>query len=221
MFNIFRTDGPAYRVAMIIYNLLALNFLWFIFSVPLITIGASTTALFYVTGKIMRKEEYHISADFWKSFKDNFRQSTIIWLILVLMFYLVITNLLAIKPLGMSNFLLYMQYLILFEIVVVGIYIFPLLARYHVTILHAFKMAIFIGNRHLLTTFFCLMFFPGLYYLLSWRLNYLLYIALFVAAVYAFWVSYFVKDKFLLYVKEYDEEVDLTEYDEEDELKKE
>ncbi|MGB4373493.1 MAG: DUF624 domain-containing protein [Halanaerobiales bacterium] len=201
MFNIFRTDGPAYRVALIIYNLLALNFLWVVFSIPLITIGASTTALFYVTGKILRKEEYHIGADFWKSFKDNFLQATIIWLILVLMFYLVITNLLAIKPLSMGNFLYYMQYLILFEIVVVGIYIFPLLSRYHMTIIHAFKMALFIGNRHLLTTFFCLMFFPGIYYLLSWRFNLILIIALFMAAVYAFWVSYFVKDKFQLYVR--------------------
>ena len=94
-----------------------------------------------------------------------------------------------------------MQYLILFEIVVVGIYIFPLLSRYHMTIIHAFKMALFIGNRHLLTTFFCLMFFPGIYYLLGWRLNLILIIALFMAAVYAFWVSYFVKDKFQLYVR--------------------
>lgn len=54
MHNFFSMDGLPYKVATVIYNLMALSFLWFIFSIPIITIGASTTALFYVVGKIIR-----------------------------------------------------------------------------------------------------------------------------------------------------------------------
>ena len=51
-----------------------LNFLWVIFSLPFFTIGASTTALFYVTGKIIRDENYKsLTGAFWHSFKNNFK----------------------------------------------------------------------------------------------------------------------------------------------------
>lgn len=198
MLNLLNTDGSIYKISMVIYNLLALNFLWLIFSIPLITIGGSTTALFYVVGKILRGENYQLLGDFWKSFKQNIKQATIIWLILIIMLYLIITNILSIRPLGMSSFFLYMQYLLVFELVVTVIYIFPLLSRYHMTIFHSFKMAIFIGNRHFLTTFLCLMVFPGIYYLLSWRF----YFILFAAAIYAFWITYLIKDKVQLYAEE-------------------
>lgn len=45
--------------------------------------GASTTALFYVSLKIAKDEESHLTRAFFHSFKENFRQSTIIWLILL------------------------------------------------------------------------------------------------------------------------------------------
>ncbi|NMB39220.1 MAG: DUF624 domain-containing protein, partial [Firmicutes bacterium] len=51
-------DGPLYKILMQVYNLLVLNLLWFFFSIPLFTIGASTTALFYVTRKIVNDYDY-------------------------------------------------------------------------------------------------------------------------------------------------------------------
>lgn len=57
-----------------------LNIMWLICSLPLITIGASTTALIYSCMKL-HKEEGYVTKNFLKSFKENFRQSTIIWII--------------------------------------------------------------------------------------------------------------------------------------------
>jgi len=57
-----------------------LNILWLVTSLGLITIGASTTALIYSMMKLHADEGYPVS-NFFKSFKENFGQATVIWLI--------------------------------------------------------------------------------------------------------------------------------------------
>lgn len=60
-----------------------LNVLWFICCLPIVTVGASTTALFYVTLKIAKVEEGNITKSFFRAFRQNFKKATIIWLILL------------------------------------------------------------------------------------------------------------------------------------------
>ena len=60
-----------------------LNLLWFVCSIPIVTIGASTTALYYVTLKIARGEEGNVTSLFFQSFKREFKQATLMWLILL------------------------------------------------------------------------------------------------------------------------------------------
>ena len=60
-----------------------LNLLWFVCSLPIITIGASTTALYYSCLKIVRDEESRVGATFFRAFRENFRQATVLWLILL------------------------------------------------------------------------------------------------------------------------------------------
>lgn len=59
-----------------------LNLLWFLCCIPIFTIGASTTALYSVTLKIVRDEEGDVTGQFLRAFRDNFRQATVLWLIL-------------------------------------------------------------------------------------------------------------------------------------------
>ena len=60
-----------------------LNLLWLLCSLPVFTVGAATTALYYVSLKIVREEEAHIAATFFRAFRENFRQATVLWLILL------------------------------------------------------------------------------------------------------------------------------------------
>lgn len=133
-----------------------LNILWFICCIPIFTIGASTTALFYVTLKMAKNEEGNITRAFFRSFKENFKQGTIIWLILLI----------AGIVLGFDGYTLYhMRFTnafwtiitAIFIIVVVAyaiilMYIFPLLARFQNTTWAMFKNSIMIGMRFLLCT---------------------------------------------------------------------
>lgn len=60
-----------------------LNLLWFICSIPIFTIGASTTALYYSSLKIIRGEEGYVGRTFFRAFRENFKQATVLWLILL------------------------------------------------------------------------------------------------------------------------------------------
>lgn len=83
MSEIFTTDNMAIRILNRIGDILILHFLWLLCSLPIVTIGASTTALYYTAMKAVKYEDGYVARRFFKSFKENFRQSTIIWLIML------------------------------------------------------------------------------------------------------------------------------------------
>ena len=62
-------------------DMFLLNILFFVTSIPIITIGASFTALYTVTNKMVRDEEGPVKEEYFKAFKSNFKQSTAIWII--------------------------------------------------------------------------------------------------------------------------------------------
>ena len=63
-----------------------LSALWVIFSMPIFTMGAASTALYYTVHKTLRRNRGYIYSNFWNSFKENFKQSTIVWLILLVIY---------------------------------------------------------------------------------------------------------------------------------------
>lgn len=80
--NLFSQESFLMRFLNLVADIVVLHFLWVIFSLPIVTIGASTTALYYSCMKRIRTNEGYIAKNFFKSFKSNFLQSTIIWLIM-------------------------------------------------------------------------------------------------------------------------------------------
>ena len=76
----FSYDNPVWRFVLRVGMIWWLNILWLVTSLPVVTIGASTTALIYA-GMKLRHDDGYATANFFHSFKDNFRQSTVIWLI--------------------------------------------------------------------------------------------------------------------------------------------
>ncbi len=61
MRNLFNLDGPLMQLINKVVYSVYLNILWFICCIPIVTIGASTTALFYVTLKIAKNDEGNIT----------------------------------------------------------------------------------------------------------------------------------------------------------------
>ncbi|HYE81507.1 MAG TPA: YesL family protein [Clostridia bacterium] len=147
---LFSTEGIIYRIMTIIYQLVILNLLWCVASIPVITIGASTTALFYVVGKIVRKEEVHEFRDYIKGFRDNFKQATIIWLILCAAYLMIFANFSFLEQYSrMGGLMLAIQLPVLVQVIIVTVFVFPLLSRYESRTIEIIKTSWILGIRHI------------------------------------------------------------------------
>lgn len=83
MNRFFDLDNPVMRALSVVADLMILNIWVTICCIPIFTAGAAFTAMHYVLLKMVRGEEGYITKSFFKSFKDNFKQSTGMWLIML------------------------------------------------------------------------------------------------------------------------------------------
>ncbi|MBQ5867931.1 MAG: YesL family protein, partial [Lachnospiraceae bacterium] len=74
--KLFSTDNPVWRAMDRMGDLMILNFLFIFFSIPIVTIGASTTALYTMTFKLLDETEGNLVKNYFKAFKNNFKQAT-------------------------------------------------------------------------------------------------------------------------------------------------
>ena len=147
MRDIFNLDGPVFEALNRLADMVILNLLFLLCCVPVITIGASLTALSCVTLKMKDKEEGYVARTFFRSFRQNFRQATVIWLILLM----------AAAVMGVDfrilNSLSGVPMLIVRTVVIIGamiwcmifFYVFPLLAKFENTITATLKNALLLS----------------------------------------------------------------------------
>ena len=62
------------RILTRIFDLILLNILWLLTSIPVVTLGAATAALYSVLLSAAEKKEGYIVRDYWKAFRRNFKQ---------------------------------------------------------------------------------------------------------------------------------------------------
>lgn len=153
----FNYDNPVWRFIGKFGDLIILNVLWLVCSLPIFTIGASTTAVYYVTLKLARDDDGYTIRSFFKSFKENFKQSTIIWLILLLAGAILGVDLYFFARLfnGSSTVKTVMLTVFLAMALIyaaVAMYIFPLQSRFYNPLKRTFFNAFFMSIRHLFRT---------------------------------------------------------------------
>ena len=81
MHRLFGIDSPLMGALMKIGDVLCLSVLWLAFSLPIFTIGASSAALYAAVHHCLRRNGAGIWKSFWNAFRENFRRSTLAWLI--------------------------------------------------------------------------------------------------------------------------------------------
>lgn len=130
-------------------DLIYLNILFIIGCIPIITIGASTCALYICIKKIMSDEESYLTKDFFVSFKENFNNSTKILLIIAIFCIpLYLFTVFFVNTLGnLIVMCLYVLVLICFTFTL--LYIFPLQCTFVNTPFNFIKNAFLTSIRHL------------------------------------------------------------------------
>lgn len=147
MSRLFNLDSPIMVFLSKMADLLILNLLTLICCIPIITIGASMTAMSYVTLKMVRDEECYIAKDFFKSFKQNFKQATIIWIIMLLIILVIAGDycIIAYSGIEFYSWMKILLYVVTFMIVLALMHVFPVLARFDNTIRNTFKNSMLMG----------------------------------------------------------------------------
>lgn len=131
-------------------DLCILNIICVVCCIPVITAGASITAMYYVTLKMVRNEDAYIVRSFFKSFKQNFKQATIINLIMLLIGVVLYIDLNVSKAMqggaGQIFQIIFMAFVLIYFILF--LYVYPVLARFYNTIKNTIKNALFMAIRH-------------------------------------------------------------------------
>ena len=147
----FGIDGKFYEIVSAIADLVILNLLFVLCSLPIFTIGASTTALFGVTKKMADNREGYIVRTYFKLFKENFKQSTAMWLILLMLSIIPTLDLYIVNSLKEGIVVTALKGLLLgfaLAILFVFLYAMALQSTFENTIKTTLKNALLMGIGH-------------------------------------------------------------------------
>lgn len=147
MSRFFDMDSPVMRFLGRVADLMILNLVALVCCLPVVTIGASLTAMHYVLLKMVRNEESYIVRSFFKSFKANFKQATVIWLIILVLLAIFGADLRIVNDssLGFPQALKILLYALLMVAYMTVCYVFPVLSRFDNTIRNTIKNALFMS----------------------------------------------------------------------------
>lgn len=149
MSGFFSVDGGLYRFLAKFWDLVKLNFMWLLFSLPVVTIGASTVAAYSVAMKMVDDEEGYVARSFVSAFKANIKQGMIMGLIFLAATYAIYLDyeINRVSEEG-SIILIVIGIVSVFVYVAAMLYSFPLLARYENSIVATIQNSMEISRRY-------------------------------------------------------------------------
>ncbi len=157
--RLFDHDSGIMRFLGKVTDLAILNVVALLFCLPIVTIGASITATHYVALRMKRGTEGYVLRNFWKSFKENLKQSTIIWLIIVLITTLSAFGIFIMTQSGGTFNSIVSGILLagLLACIFITLWIYPLQSKFINTVSATFRNAFFFSMRHILRSLYMLM----------------------------------------------------------------
>lgn len=151
--NIFSPDGPIYKLMQNLLALVKINFLWLLFSLPIVTLGGATIAAFDVFLKLADDEEGYMGRQFVESFKKNFKTGIPYGLLLLFCAYVVWLDFSLFEQIeGNPVILLIMGMVAAFVFLLSFLFAFALQARYENTLIKTLKNSADICIRYFVRT---------------------------------------------------------------------
>lgn len=131
-------------------DLILLNIVFLVTCVPIFTIGAASTALYNVCFRIGTEREEGIFRCYFRAFRSNFKQGTLLFLVLLIPFLLLIFSLNFYSALdGIPHLLTYLCTALLVVMVLIYSYVFPLLSQFSNTVKGTLKNALLLSIGYL------------------------------------------------------------------------
>lgn len=155
---LFNPENKFWSFMNKITDVFFLGILWFVFSIPVITAGAATTSLYQFTLKQTDDEEGYVWKNFWRVFRENFRQATVLWMMVLAVGAFLAADMWACLQIPVSGPVRVVCFGVLlclgFVYALTVLYIFPILSRFDLPVktivTHSFVMAM--GNLYVSVT---------------------------------------------------------------------
>lgn len=147
--NIFNPESGIFQAFGKMFDLIVLNIVFIISCIPVFTIGAGVTAMYYVTLKMVKNEESYIVKSYLKSFRQNLKQATAIWLLLLAFLLLNIGGIYQTWNMsGMGQYVRCIFVAMLIFEAFVFCYVFPVLSRFDNSVKNIIKYSMMMVARH-------------------------------------------------------------------------
>lgn len=198
MRNFFNMDNGFFRALGRLADLMILNISFIICCIPIVTIGASVTGMYYVTLKMAENEEGYIFKSFWKSFRQNFKQATIIWIIMLAAGCILALDFMVLGSAD-TSFTAAFRIVILAVALIYAIeliYVFPVLSKFDNPVKTTLRNAFIISIADLPRTFVMLVVCIGSVFLTFWN-GYTLWYGLLIWVLAGFALIAYVNSLFL------------------------
>lgn len=177
--KLFDPEAPLMRALSGFADLIVLNVLWLLCSLPVVTLGVSTAALYTVTLRMLRQEGGGAARSFFRAFRENFRKATLLWLIFLAAAALWVVEFILCRG-ESAGLAVLAPFGLLFLLWVFTVsYVFPLQARFENPVGRTLQNALLMSFAHLPYTlvFAVLNTFPLWLFLLKtelfWQLSFL------------------------------------------------
>lgn len=148
--GLFNLDSPLMRGVNRVLMILYMGILWFVCSIPILTVGASTAAMYEVLLKLAKDLEGNITRDFFQGFKSNLKQGIAVWLIILATLAVLLGNLwYYIVINGMRHMVLVAVFAVMLALALaVCAFVFPLMARTENSVKGHFQTALILVLRN-------------------------------------------------------------------------
>lgn len=151
MGKFFDYDGPLMSFINRFASLMWLGILTLVCCIPVVTAGASLTAMYYTVFKMHDKDRGYVTGNFFHAFKTNLIKSTVLWLLVMVLFCILYADfvILTMSVYQFPVILLGATILIAIIFALSVSYLFPLQARFENTIKQTLKNAFLMSLFHL------------------------------------------------------------------------
>ncbi|MBQ3702892.1 MAG: YesL family protein [Oscillospiraceae bacterium] len=164
-------ESKLHMVLTALIDIIWLGILWLVCSLPVITIGAASTALYYTMVKCVRHDIPEPTRFFFRAFRKNFRQATLLWLLCLAALGVGLLDIVAFSQMGVKrgDFLYIFSRLLLLPVPMLFPWIFAFLSRFENTVTGTLRFAVWLALKNWKQTL--LMFFEAaLVGLICWLL---------------------------------------------------
>jgi len=151
MSRLFSLDSPVMNFLSNLADMILLNIVYLICCIPIITIGAATTALYTVTLKMVRKEYPAILKSFFTAFRKNLKTSTLCWIPMIVAAIILFLDyrLLGALPGTLQSVIRIALSIIALLYLMILLYLFPYIARFDNNVKNTFKNTLLISIMNL------------------------------------------------------------------------